>query len=517
MTGKVSILLLLVLAMAPLRAEETRLSSDWELAAAERSLAAASTALARIAARLNLGDVRGARMERERSGAEYRAALAEAQRLRVESRRRSDLESYATATAYAGLAEAKLGRADASRASFEEALRYQSDAPRTWNLYSSALMVLRAPARAQTAARFAVALAGRRMASPPTAPELIDLAIYRYALASALAADGRTTEAETLLAEIVSSLESPSLAPIREEIARAEKFEVFSSVRNDADAWLSLHNRARLRLARLAEERGASAEARAHYEAMLRLRTDDPAALAGLAGLAANAPERERRFRASFDANPFDPAVLLEYAAWAGGGDAADPGVNAHAMQRAVWSLERGSVGDAASLAESLSRTWPGNEAVAWLSARIALARGEALPARPSLHPLLSADLQRRIARDEIDRQAAVALLAGVPVTDPTPEALALLARVLSGGLDARVRAGLDATEFTSRATFVDPVPQEGATVVREGSFGATPFRFNEPLRFRGTFGAGPHRLVYRITGSTGGALLVEPLRILPE
>ena len=62
---------------------------------------------------------------------------------RLRARKDSELGRYATATAYEGFADAKLGRAAESMTAFDEALRYASDDAKTWNLYSTAMQSAR--------------------------------------------------------------------------------------------------------------------------------------------------------------------------------------------------------------------------------------------------------------------------------------------------------------------------------------------------------------------------------------
>src|SRR2546430_591886 len=82
------------------------------------------------------------------------------------------------------------------------------------------------------------------------------------ALASAL---GGSVESEQLLLDIVRSLRSPAFADLRRQVARAESFEIYSSARGDVAAYISILNRAQLRLARLYEDRRDLNRAREQY------------------------------------------------------------------------------------------------------------------------------------------------------------------------------------------------------------------------------------------------------------
>jgi tetratricopeptide (TPR) repeat protein len=204
---------------------------------------------------------------------------------------------YATATAYAALADAKLGNASAAFDEAEEAIRYTSGSAKSWNLYASAMSLLNRPPKAVAAARNAVAIASRQT-------DKLDLAVYQYSLASALIEIGDQDEAEQLLRTVTTSLRSAGFEPLRRNIARSESFEVYSSARGDEQAYLALLNRAGLRLARLLESKGDESGARVEYERVLETRTDDPTALAALARVS------PKYFDAAFEANPFSMTLI---------------------------------------------------------------------------------------------------------------------------------------------------------------------------------------------------------------
>ncbi|HWW62601.1 MAG TPA: hypothetical protein VN181_14605, partial [Thermoanaerobaculia bacterium] len=291
------------LALVVMLLAQSRIASDFEIAQMEQQLARSKDFLAQLSGRLNLGDVRAARSELALARVEYAKALDLASRERLDARRDSSLTRYATATAYAGLAQAKLGNDARAFELLEESIRYTSDSPKSWNLYASAMTVLGRPRKAVSAARNAVALSDRG----------IDLRVNQYALASALIDAGENAEAERLLVTVTDALRSHEFNDLRAAVARQESFEIYSTARGDEAAYLSLSNRAQLRLAALYEKRGNADAARTQYERVLELRTDDATALGALARLAKSDEERERYFAAAFDANPFSLPLIREY------------------------------------------------------------------------------------------------------------------------------------------------------------------------------------------------------------
>ncbi|HVR41976.1 MAG TPA: hypothetical protein VMS56_00910 [Thermoanaerobaculia bacterium] len=513
--------IVLILAVPMSGAGQQRLASDYEIATAERALAAASSPMRRVAALLNVGDLRASRLELEASRERYGEAETVASGAARSARVHSDLEAFATAMAYRGLARAKLGDPVSSFADFEEALRYQSDSPRTWNLYASAMTILGMPGKAEAGARNAVALASVRNETPEA---LLDLSIYRYALASALlATDPASAEAGELLRSIVEALDSPQFDFLRERIARQERFEVFSSVRRDEEAWLSLRNRSLLRLAGLREERGEIASARATYERVLDSRSDDVHALAGLARLAGAADDRERWFADSFAANPFSASLILQYEEHLAG-DAAEPGAGGgeSAMQRALWLLSRERHAEALEAVATIGERR--SAAVSYVRGRAALAAGEidrAEALAASLPPSLRNRLVQRLALARDAREGAGRLLedSGAWPEEPAAAWLRDLAAALRDpSIDPALLAALDATLFTSLAVLDPPTDtRPGVTVLESGSIHGIPFRFSVPTAFHGDIAAGESRMTYRIEGASGQTLLVAPVRIDPR
>jgi tetratricopeptide (TPR) repeat protein len=465
----VALLLALPLAAQP------RLASDFEIAQMEKQLAQQRDFEAQLSGRLNLGDVRAARNELSLARNEYRRALELAERERAGARRDSSLTRYANATSYAALAQAKLGRESESFALLEEATRYASDDAETWNLYASAMRTLRRPRKAVSAARNAVAIAA-------ATDDKLDLAVYQHALATALIEANELGEAESLLVRLTQSLRSRDFEPLQRQAAREESFEVYSSARGDVAAYVSLLNRAQLRLASLYERRGDAERARTEYERVLAGRSDDATALAALARLSKSDADRDRRYAEAFEANPFSMPLVREYQRYVRDRAAsADPSTTGGAMRNAI----------------------------------IQLVRGDLLAARTSLDALLEKFPQNDTLRT-LRREAEGATGVALPPPSPTgAELRALLSNFER--LTAEQRVTLDQTTYTSVASFdVAPsTPQQ----FEAGAIDGVPFRFSNPTQFAGTFDiARPLRLTYRILGVTRSGdtsvLLLEPVRL---
>lgn len=438
---------------------QTRLASDFEIAQMELQLARSRDFESQLSGRLNLGDLRAARNERSLAIAEYRKALDLADRERLAARRDSSLSRYASATSYAALAQAKLGRDAEAFALLEETARYASDDAEAWNLYASAMRTLGHPRKAVSAARNAVAIA---------ATKPLDEAIYQHALATALIEANELAEAETLLVAVTETLRSRKFESLQRDVARQESFEVYSSARGDVAAYVSLLNRAQLRLASLYEKRGAADRARTEYERVLAGRSDDVTALAALARLARSDAERERYFAEAFDANPFSTALIREYR----------------------------------------RHEHPPIEDVSTTGARVrqALAQGQTSAARATLDALIAqfpANETLRTLRREAEGAATVEL----PSANPTAAELRTLLQSFERVTPEQL-AQLDQTTYTSTVQFT-------GSVFEAGTIDGVPFRFSEPTMFEGTFDiTAPLRLTYRILGVTRDALLLEPLRL---
>jgi tetratricopeptide (TPR) repeat protein len=458
-------LAMLTLLSAPIALAQ-RLASDFELAQMEKQLATSRSFEAQLSGRLNLGDVRAARNEVSLARAEYAKALTLAETERRDARRDSNLTRYAIATSYAGLAQAKLGRASDAMPLLEEALRYASDDPETWNLYSTAMRLLGKPQKAVSASRNA--------ASVVDPAKKLDVAVYQHALATSLLEAGEEHEAQTLLVRLTESLRSRDFEKLQRQAAEQESFEVYSSARGDVAAYVALLNRAQLRLASLYEKQGDLANARTQYERVRAGRTDDVTALSALARLAPNDAERERLYTNAFEANPFSLPLIRAYRTY----------LRAHAqvsggtpMQRALQQLERGETRAARETLDALLAKFPQNETL----------RG-------------------------LRREAEASKTITLPSSTPNATELRALLDAFER-LAPEQRVVLDAMTFTSDVTF----DGNAGTTFESGTIDGVSFRFGEPTVFAGTF-APQSRLTYHILGVTRigdrDALLFEPIRL---
>jgi len=451
---------------------QTRIASDFELQQMEKQIAQQRGFLAQLSGHLNLGDLRLARNETVLATAEFTKALDVAQRERTESRKSSDLTRYAEATSYAALAEAKLAHDARAFDLAEESLRYASDSARTWNLYANTMTALHRPRKAVSAERNAVALAS----------EPLDLAIYRYALASSLIELGERAEAKQLLVEVVASLKSKSFDALRANVAKQESFEIYSSVRGDASAYVSLVNRSQLRLAALYESEGDLASARATYRDVLTARTDDPTALSALARLATNGEERTKYFAEAFDANPFSLPLIRDYERVAAQTPPPGRPTVGDKVQSAVYDVTRGELHSARTTLDALIAQFPDNDTLRVL---------------------------RREAEGTTDLPA---FMTNAPKSVVRPTTAELRQLVIAKNLD---RAVLDALTFQSTVTFASSTIASGQTIFENGDIDGVRFRFDQPIAFNGTFAAHmPLRLTYRILGQTDGGLLLEPIQL---
>jgi Tfp pilus assembly protein PilF len=457
---------------------QTRIASDFEIQQMERQVAQSRDFLSQLSGHLNLGDLRLTRNETGAARAEYSKALDIASNERLAARRASNLTRYSTATSYAALAEAKLGNPADAFALSEEAMRYSSDSAKSWNLYASAMSALHMPAKAASASRNAVAIAVRD-------GDRLDLAIYQYALASSLLELNQTAEAEKLLMDVVSSLRSEAFASLRREVARTESFEIYSTARGDAPAYISILNRSQLRLARMYEDRGDIARAREQYANVLAARSDDPNALAAMARLGKTAEERERYYAQAFDANPFSLPLIRDYQRYLGEQRAAGGGQESETtggqVRLALQQMRRGELVAAIATVDSVLQKFPRNDTLELLRREIE---------------------ERRTAGPVVLR------------SNPTGADLrAIIAAFNENRLTPEQRRQLDQMTLMSEAIFSAGPPFEAGTIA------GVPFRFSEPTAFNGTFAAGvPLRLTYRILGATqqngADALLLEPLRL---
>jgi hypothetical protein len=453
-----SLLIALLLAL-PLAAQ-SRLASDFEIAQMEKQLARSKDFEAQLSGRLNLGDVRLARNELTLARAEFLKAYELAERERVDARKDSSLARYANATSYAALAQAKLGREGESFALLEEAARYASDDPEAWNLYASAMRTLHHPKKAIAAARNAVAIAETR-------DDKLDLAVYQYALATAIVEGGDQGEAERLLLTLVASLRSKDFAGVQRDAAREESFEVYSSARGDVAAYVSLLNRAQLRLAALYEQRRDVDKARAQYERVLETRSDDVTALTAL-----------QRWEEAFDANPFSLPLIARYRETLNEESPSVEGNTTGAqVRRALVQMRRHDFRAARATLDALLAKFPANETL-------------------------------RVLREEAD---GIRMIELPQASTPTEnELLSILTEFEK--LTPKQQAALDQASYTNAVRF-------DGDVFASGTIENVPFRFAAPAQFNGTYDlAKPLRLTYRILGVTKSgerdALLLEPLRL---
>ncbi|HYI09446.1 MAG TPA: hypothetical protein VEK57_10285 [Thermoanaerobaculia bacterium] len=420
----------------------------------EKQLARSREFEAQLSGRLNLGDVRAARNELSLARAEYEKALDLAQRERLAARGASALGRYANATSYAALAQAKLGRDASAFTLLEEAARYASDDAEAWNLYASAMRILGHPRKAIAAARNSVAIAARK-------PDRLDLAVYQHALATALVEANEYAEAEKLLVMVTESLRSPAFDALQREVARQESFEIYSSARGDVAAYVSLLNRAQLRLASLYARRGDLAGARVQYERVLAARSDDVTALAALG-----------RYDEAFAANPFSMPLVRQYQRYL----REHPETGGAGVQLALQQLARGETRAARATLDTLLEKFPSN------------------------------DTLRTLHREAEGPRAAI------PSANPTAGELRALVNAFEQ-LTPEELVTLNRSAFTSVVQFEGMLFESGTIE------GAIPFRFSGPVQFEGTFDVtAPLRLTYRILGVTrkgeSDALLLEPVRV---
>jgi len=437
---------------------QSRIASDFEIDQMQKQLASSHDFLSQLSAHMNLGDLRATRNENALSRAEYAKAFELAAKQRLDARRASNLSQYATATAYAGLAKAKLGDAAQAFALLDEATRYASDDAKTWNLFSTAMSIVGHTAKATSAARNAVALADNQL----------DLNIYRYSLANTL---GNTTESERLLITVIDELQSPAFESLRRDIARKESFEIYSTARGEAAAYLSLLNRARLQLATMYEQRGDAAKARATYASVLKDRNDEPAALAGIARLSRS----ERDYAEAFDANPFSLELIRDYQRHLPNSEPVEGDTLGAQVRRALRGDKREAM--------ALAKKYPDNDAV------------------------------RMIVEQTTNAPAPSWLRGDVDTASPTPAELHALLR---HDLTSDERRVLDRLTLTAIASFdaSNPAPA-GQTIFESGTIGDVKIRFSEPVAFTGTFAPDtPLRLTFHILGAADDALLLEPLKL---
>lgn len=480
--------LLMIIALAtPAFAQNTRIASDFEIAQMQQQLARSHDFLSQLSGHLNLGDARLTRGESALARREYAQAYETASNERLDARRASNLARYATATSYAALAVAKLGKDANAFELSEEAIRYESGEAKTWNLYASTMLLLGKLAKAASASRNAVALARRDLAQSPGLDNRLDLAIYEYALASALIDTAQTSEAERLLVEVTSSLLSPDFDFVRAQIAHLEAFESYSSPRGQALSYISLLNRSQLRLASLYESRSDMPRARQQYENVLAARSDDPTALAAVARLS----QSGEHFAEAFDANPFSLSLVRDYQRYLSThrSEEAEGDSAGARMRRVLIAMNRGELQAAKTALDQLDRQYRDNDTL-------------------------------RTLRAELNRpdEAPAFLRAGVATATPSASDLrSLIALFNDNRLAPEQRAKLDKVELTNVVQFDEAKPDAlvHQTIFESGAIDGVHFHFSEPIAFNGDFAAHtPLRLTYRILGASNDELLLEPVHL---
>jgi tetratricopeptide (TPR) repeat protein len=505
---------------------QTRIASDIEIRQTEEEARRASTFEAKVMARVNLGELRSERNESTAAQREFETALQLARDERDTARRARDLPRYALACSWSGVALARLDRGSEAFAVLEEATRYSADSPGVWNFYSVAMLRLGLHEKAVGAARISVAAAERRMVLRPTVHEMLQLNVYRLALANGLSDGGdiATDEVEQILRGITDSLDSDALQSLRKNLGKHEEFQILTAPTTDSGMYLSTFNRAHMRLAALYENNGLAEEARREYQAVVSRRSDEAAALAGLARLSSDPKERDRYLIQSLDANPFAADVVGEYERHVESGDAtaAGPGgSDGSRLRLAIQQMHDRNFRGARETLEALLETHANNDVLLSLLARTALESGDVAAARAATGKMGDTALRAEL-EDLLGSTSARPAFLDKPmrrVTDPSDGDLrAVLSLFAGNALSAADRATLDQEEFSSAAIFDAP---EGGPFER-GTMRGVPFRFQSPARFRGISSAAkPLRLTYRILGATTvgerDALLIEPVRAEAE
>ncbi|HEX6179229.1 MAG TPA: tetratricopeptide repeat protein, partial [Thermoanaerobaculia bacterium] len=296
---------------------QTRIASAIEIRQMEQAAREGGDSGTRIAAYINLGDLRIGLNELAAAERDFKLALEIADQQRIDAWRLRDMGQYSLACSWMGVALGRLNRGPEAFAILEEAVRYAGNARGIWNPYSVAMYRLDRQEKGIGTGRIAVAISERNAATGRVSEHvLLELNIDRFALAQALLLteeEDAENEAEQILLRISESLESDKFASLRKNLAKKEAFEIFTAPTTDAGIFLSLFNRVHMRLAWLYEKRKLPEKAAAEFKAVLSRRSDEPIALSGLARVAATAEERDRYLILSLDANPFAEDVVNDY------------------------------------------------------------------------------------------------------------------------------------------------------------------------------------------------------------
>jgi tetratricopeptide (TPR) repeat protein len=526
MKRQILLFALLSIATGSLLAQSSWVATDYEIAAAEKGLEQRDP-LEVMAAHLNLAELHRSRNEIDTAAAHEARAIEIATEQRAIFWSRGDLRDYATATAWLAFAHALSGDAGRAWLLYEEALRFSADSPRLWNLYASGLGKSGRHASAIAAARTAVAISEDAAARDPRPRNLLDVGIYRHALAAALLRqhEGATDEAETLLRSVIELLEDSRFEEIRARAARSEHFEVTSSVRSDVAAWVSLDIRSRLRLGLLLETAGRADEAREVFRTVLRRRSGEPVALEALLRLTRDRAGRAQLFEEAFEANPFSFELLQAFERHLRRDPAGrEPeGVSPGAIVRhTVVLLHLDRPGEAESLARQLLGRYPGNDALRWLLLR-SIAESRPEEARSLAAAIREPSIRRSalsiIAAGEArrgDGRQALARLGPEPRRISASDLAAIAVLLREGDLAPAELETLDRASVSAQARFDQSVVDEETTILTSGMIGETPFRFPQPVIFLGRFTGTDFLLTFRILGVTdgGSTLLLEPLGV---
>lgn len=498
---------------------QTRIASDIEIRQMEEEAKRASSFEAKVTARVNLGELRSERNESAAAQREFETALQIARDERNDARRDRDMQRYALACGWSGVALARLDRGPEAFAVFEECTRYSADSPGLWNLYSVAMYRLGVNEKATGAARLSVAAAERKLGPRPAVRALLELNVHRMALAIGLLEDDQD-ESEKILREITESLDSDAFQSLRKSLGKKEEFQIVTAPTTDSGIYLTTFNRAHMRLAAIYENSGRTEEAGREYQAVVSRRSDEAAALAGLARLTSDPKERDKYLIQSLDANPFAAAVVQAYERHVESGDATAAAAGGSAGSRirlAIQQIHDRNFRGARETLEALLKVHANNDVLLSLLARGALASGDVAAARAATGKMGDTALRAEI-EDFLGSTSSRPWFLDKPVklvTDPSEAELRTVLSLFAGNeLSPADRAALDQEEFSSSARFDAP---DGDAFER-GTMSGVPFRFQSPTRFRGIASAAkPLRLTFRILGATtvGGrdALLIEPIR----
>jgi len=529
-----SFLLAFLFLLAPVAIASNGPSTDSELLLLQSKLTKTSDPLLLAALHLNVGDIRSARNEWTPARAAYEEALRWAGKEALRSRRRSDLARYARSVAYEGLAHAKLFHAGPANQCFEEALRYQSNVASTWNLYSSAMTVLDRNEKAVAAARVAVYLGHQDAFNENDTARALDLAVYQYSLANALARRKDATshrEAHELLSAIISRLESETFNGLRRRIARSEAFEVFSSAEGDESAFIALRNRARQRKAQLLEQEGSTEKARSEYDRLLEDRSDDPAALAALARLSTTSDRRAAYYETAFESDPLSIPLIRDYEIFleSAQGDVGMVQSAGSRMRSLLLDYRRSRFAESERTLRTLIEEFPQSATLQYLLARVHIRQGKIVTARQimaatSLSAAISSELETLMtAHVSLQRQVGF-LDDATDIAKVADEKMLSAVRsvMLAGGLSTQHKKSLDKQLLRARVTFDRSPRLEVDTVTfAAGKVSSVPFRFAAPVTFRGDFrDVTGLELEFRILGvlneeAEGIVLLIEPARLI--